>query len=81
VIEVTFMNPEMAARANVFFGEQENEQHARAIQKLAQELHLPHDEIERCYTAILDVLKKDAKVKAFLPVLVSRSVKERLQNR
>lgn len=72
------MNQEVPARANVFLGEKEYDQHIRAIQKLAQELHLPHDEIERCYTAILEVLKKDAKVKAFLPVLVSRSVKERL---
>jgi len=75
------MNQEIPVRANAFLDEKEYDQHTRAIQKLAQELQLPTDEIERYYTDILDVLKKDAKVKAFLPVLVSRSVKERLQRR
>lgn len=75
------MNQDIPVRANLFRDEKEYDQHARAIQKLVQELLLPPDEIQQCYTSVLDVLKKDAKVKAFLPVLVSRSVKERLQHK
>ncbi len=59
--------------------EKERDQHARAIQRLAQELDFPAEEIARSYTEILEVLKKDATVRTFLPILVSRFVKERLQ--
>lgn len=61
--------------------EKEYGQHARAIQKLAQELGVPVEEVNRSYWEILEVLKKEAKVRAFLPILVSRNVKERLQQR
>jgi len=61
--------------------EQEYIQHDRAIQKLAQELGVPEEAIERHYKEILETYKKNAKVKTFLPVLVSRNVKKRLQNR
>ncbi|HUI45164.1 MAG TPA: DUF3562 domain-containing protein [Nitrospirota bacterium] len=60
--------------------EKEVDQHSRAIQKLAQELQLPADEIRQYYMADLDVLKKEARIRAFLPVLVSRSVKARLRH-
>ena len=75
------MHQEIPTRSNAFRDEQESDQHARAIQKLANELQLPADEVKRCYTAILEGMKETAKVKAFLPVLVSRSVKERLRHR
>jgi hypothetical protein len=61
--------------------EKEYGQHARAIQKLVQELGVPVEEVNRLYREILDVLKKDAKVRAFLPILVSRIVKDRLQHK
>ncbi len=57
--------------------EREHDKHARAIERLTWELDFPAEEIARSYTEILEVLKKDAKVRAFLPVLVSRCVKER----
>lgn len=75
------MNHDISGRTNVFRDEKEYDQHTRAIQKLMQELQLPTNVIQQCYTAVLDDLKKDAKVKAFLPVLVSRNVKERLRHR
>jgi hypothetical protein len=59
--------------------DKEYNQHARAIQRLVQELGVPAEIVNRSYKEILDVLKKDAKVKSFLPILVSRSVKERLR--
>ncbi len=64
-----------------FVGGKENGQHDRAIQKLAQELGVPVEDVTRSYREVLDGLNKDATVKAFLPILVSRCVKERLQHR
>jgi Protein of unknown function (DUF3562) len=66
--------------SGVLSDEKEFDQHSRAIQKLAQELQLPTDEVRQYYMAVLDILKKEAKIRAFLPVLVSRSVKERLRH-
>jgi hypothetical protein len=72
--------PEQSVKnADLPVDEKEYGQHARAIQKLVQELGVPVEEVNRSYREILDVLKKDAKVRAFLPILVSRIVKERLQ--
>jgi hypothetical protein len=63
------------------FGGEEQDQHARAIEKLIQELGVSAEEVRRSYQEILESMKRDAKVRTFLPVLVSRSVKERLKNR
>jgi uncharacterized protein DUF3562 len=59
----------------------DNEQHVRAIDRLVQELGVPAEEVNRSYREILDGLKGNATIKSFLPVLVSRSVKVRLQQR
>jgi len=61
--------------------EKEYGQHERAIQKLVQELGVPVEEVNRSYHEILELLKKEAKVRVFLPVIVSRLVKERLRQR
>ena len=61
--------------------DQEREQHARAVELLSRDLNLPQDEVMRLYSTTLDMLKKDAKIKTYLPVLVCRSVKERLQKK
>ncbi len=55
----------------------DSDQHIRAIDKLVRELGVPAEEVTRSYREILDELRKDARVKVFLPVLVSRSVRER----
>ena len=65
--------------ADLIGDEKEHGQHARAIQKLARELGVPVEEVNRSYREILEVLKKDAKIRVFLPILVSRIVKERLR--
>jgi len=59
----------------------DNDQHVRAIDKLVRELGVPAEEVSRSYREILEELRKNARVKAFLPVLVSRGVKERLRQR
>jgi len=58
--------------------EKELGQHVRAIDKLVHELDLPADVVNQSYREILANLQKIANVKAFLPVLVSRSLKDRL---
>jgi hypothetical protein len=52
--------------------------HVRAINRLVQELGVPAEEVNRLYREHLEEMKKDIKVKTFLPILVSRAVKERL---
>jgi hypothetical protein len=61
--------------------DRDNDQHVRAIDRLVQELGIPAEEVNKSYREILDELKKNAKGGAFLPILVSRVVKERLQHR
>jgi hypothetical protein len=56
----------------------DNDQHVRAIDRLIHELRMPAEVVNRSYREVLEELKKDIKGKAFLPILVSRSVKERL---
>ena len=58
-----------------------NYQHVHAIDRLVNELGIPAEEVNRSYREILDELKKDVKVKAFLPILVSQGVKERLKQK
>lgn len=61
--------------------EKEHDQHARAIQRITQELGVPAEEVCRSYQEILNTLNKNATVRTYLPILVSRSVKERLRPR
>ncbi len=58
--------------------ENENEQHVRAIDRLVQELGISAEDVNKSYREVLEELRKDIKVKAFLPILVSRVVKQRL---
>jgi hypothetical protein len=56
----------------------DNEPHIRAIDRLVHELGISAEEVNRSYREVLAELNKDIKVKAFLPILVSRVVKQRL---
>ncbi len=55
-----------------------NDPHVRAIDRLVHELGISAEEVNRSYREVLDELKKNIKVTAFLPILVSSVVKERL---
>ena len=63
--------------------EDENEKriHATAIQILTRDEGSSEEEVRRLYEGILEELKKDAKVKSFLTILVSRKVKDLLHAR
>jgi hypothetical protein len=56
----------------------DNDPHVRAVDRLVHELGISAEEVNRAYREVLDELKKDIKVTAFLPILVSSVVKERL---
>ena len=58
-----------------------NEQHIHAIDGLVQELGIPAEEVNRSYREILDELKQDSNLKAFMPALVIQGVKARLQQK
>lgn len=59
----------------------DNDQHVRAIDRLVHELGMPAEVVNRSYREVLEELEMNVKVKAFLPILVSRGVKERLLQR
>jgi uncharacterized protein (DUF2126 family) len=57
----------------------ESELHADAIQRLARELGLPVDVVQRTYDEVLVKLKEEARIRAFLPIFASRHVREQLR--
>ena len=61
--------------------EKEKRQHIAAIQILVRDERSSEEEIRRLYEGILQELKREAKVKTFLTVLVSRKVKDILHAR
>ena len=63
--------------------EDENEKrvHATAIQILTKDEGSSEDEIRRLYEGVLEELKRNARVKHFLTILVSRRVKDLLHAR
>jgi hypothetical protein len=50
--------------------------HLKSIEILARELRKAIWEVALIYTSVLDDLQKQARVKIFLPILVSKKVKE-----
>jgi len=50
--------------------------HLTSIEILAKKVHQSIGDVSLIYTSILDDLQKHARVKIFLPILVSKKVKE-----
>jgi hypothetical protein len=57
----------------------ESDLDAAAVQKLAQELSLPAEVVQRTYEEVLEQMKKEARIRAFLPIFVSRHVRDQLR--
>ena len=55
--------------------------HLRAIKILSSNVGLSVERVERLYEIVLNRLKKEAKIKDFLPILVSRRVRYLLEKR
>lgn len=56
--------------------ESEQGQHFKAMHRLAEDLHLPEEDVKIVYEEVLCKIKDGAKVKDFLVILVSRNVKD-----
>jgi hypothetical protein len=59
----------------------EKQQHAYAIQILAEGNRISEEEIYQLYEGVLREYKKEAKIKIFLPILVTKRVRELLDER
>jgi hypothetical protein len=57
----------------------ESDLNAAAVQRLAQELGLPVDAVQRTYEEVLEKMKKEATIRTFLPIFASRQVREQLR--
>ena len=56
----------------------DNDPHVRAVDRLVHELGVPAEEVNRIYREQLEMMKKSVTAQTFLPIMVSRAVKERL---
>ena len=63
------------ATSCVYENDTDRKQHSRAIQRLAEDLHIPEEEIQILYETVLFSLKEKARVKDYLAILVCRNVK------
>jgi hypothetical protein len=61
--------------------ETEQKQHFSAIQKLVRDVSSSEEEIRHLYEDALKEFKGGAKIRTFLPILVSKKVKELLDAR
>jgi hypothetical protein len=59
----------------------EKQQHAHAIQILAEGVRISEEEVFQLYEGVLREYKKEAKINIFLPILVTKRVRELLDER
>ena len=57
----------------------ESDLNTAAVQRLAQEFGLPVDAVQQTYEEVLEKMKKEATIRTFLPIFVSRHVREQLR--
>jgi hypothetical protein len=65
----------------LYENEKEEKLHRNAIQTLIRETRMPEDIACSLYESVFERLKSHARIKDFLPLLVSREVKEILLHR
>ena len=70
--------PNPALPASPYANHEERSKHERIIGRLANEVHRSIDEVEPLYEDILSHMKNTASIQDYLPILVSRRVKELL---
>ena len=67
----------MEANANpLYANEAEKRLHANAINQLCQELSKSAENIRPIYEQVLSELKREAKIKDYLSILVARTIRE-----
>ncbi len=65
----------------LYKNETEEKLHRNAIQTLVRETRMPEDSVCSLYESVFARLKHHAKIKEFLPIFVSREVKDILLQR
>jgi hypothetical protein len=65
----------------LYLNEHDREQHAGSMRAVAEEIHCRVDEIAGLYEELLRQMKERARVFDYLPVLVSKKVKEIYRSR
>jgi len=63
------------ATACLYENDTDRKQHSTAIQRLAKDLRIPEEEVQQLYETMLCTLKEKARIKDYLVILVTRSVK------
>jgi hypothetical protein len=66
--------PSEECRKLLYDDETERRLHSGAMKMLSTHARLSVDEVERLYEIVLSRFKREAKIKDFLPILVSRRV-------
>ncbi|NTU41745.1 MAG: DUF3562 domain-containing protein [Nitrospirales bacterium] len=67
--------------ADIFSDEKEYRQHRSSMERVAGDLNVPFDMVERVYGIVLCRYVRTAHVKDFLPILVSKKVRYLLRKR
>lgn len=65
----------------LYENETEEKLHRNAIQALVRETKMPEDIVCSLYESVFERLKSHAKIKDFLPIFISREVKDILLRR
>jgi len=60
--------------------EAEKKKHQQSMEELCRFLNMPLEQIAKAYLQELDVMKRTARIKDYLPILVSRKVKNFLRH-
>jgi hypothetical protein len=69
---------EIMSDLTLYEDEAEQRQHFGAIQRLVRDVRSPEEEIRPVYEDVLKEFKSEARIKTYLPILVSKKVKELL---
>ena len=67
------------ATISLYENDKDRKQHSRAIQKLVKDLRIPEEKIQILYEQVLCSLKKKARIRDYLAVLVSHNLKEMIK--
>ena len=65
----------------LYKNEAEEKLHRNAIQTLVRETRMPEDIVCSLYESVFERLKSHARIKDFLPIFISREVKDILSQR
>ena len=72
---------ESVSDAALYEDEAEQKQHFMAIQRLVKDVRSAEEEVRHLYEDVLKKFRSEARIKTYLPILISRKVKELLDAR